>query len=357
MRVRVTRPAELGSAELDRWRCLHQGSDHLGSPFLAAEYVRAVGAVRASVRVAVVEDGGQIVGFFPYEQRGRLAKPLGGGLSDCTGLVHEAGYDGVSARLLRGCGLVGWDFGNLLDEQVPAAARYVVRDVSPVLDLSGGYEAYLEAKRASSKNLVQSTLRKQRKMQREIGELRFDFESRDPAVLGMLMGWKSGQYREMGEWDRFADPPIVRLVRDLLGTASTGCAGTLSVLYAGDRPVAAHFGIRSRSALSWWFPAYDPALARYSPGLQLLFAMAEGAAERGVGSINLGMGEHPYKDAAKTADLVLARGFLDDSSPAGLARRAKRAPRYHARTLLRKNPRLHQTAVRMITRLAPGVVR
>jgi CelD/BcsL family acetyltransferase involved in cellulose biosynthesis len=51
----------------------------------------------------------------------------------------------------------------------------------------------------------------------------------------------------------------------------------------------------SGDRLCWWFPAYDPELARYSPGLILLLELiAEGAA-RGVPVLDLGRGEHDYK--------------------------------------------------------------
>jgi CelD/BcsL family acetyltransferase involved in cellulose biosynthesis len=43
---------------------------------------------------------------------------------------------------------------------------------------------------------------------------------------------------------------LERLVRELLETRAPGCAGTLSVLSAGDRPVAIHFGLRSAATLA-----------------------------------------------------------------------------------------------------------
>ncbi|MBF8187479.1 GNAT family N-acetyltransferase [Nonomuraea sp. K274] len=37
----------------------------------------------------------------------------------------------------------------------------------------------------------------------------------------------------------------------------------LDIVYVGDRPVAAHFGLRSDTVLAGWFPAYDTDFARY----------------------------------------------------------------------------------------------
>ncbi|RSS98415.1 GNAT family N-acetyltransferase, partial [Streptomyces sp. WAC05374] len=107
---------------------------------------------------------------------------------------------------------------------------------------------------------------------------------------------------------RFAQEWISALVRDLHTTRAPGCSGVLSVLYAAGRPVAAHFGLRSRTVLSCWFPAYDPAYATYSPGLVLHLRMAEAAAAAGIGTLDLGRGAAEYKDALKTGELRVYEG-------------------------------------------------
>jgi CelD/BcsL family acetyltransferase involved in cellulose biosynthesis len=221
------------------------------------------------------------------------------------------------------------------------------------MDISGGYEAYLANRRAASKTLVQRTQRKRRKLEREVGELRFVYDERDPAALDDLMRWKSGQYADMGEWDRFADPRVVDLVRDLHTRTDPDCTGLLSVLYVGDKPGAAHFGLASGATLATWFPTYDPGLSTHSPGILLHFLMAEGAAERGLVELNLGRGEHEYKAQLKTGDLQVARGSVDASAlgPSALVRRASRVPRKYLRPWLAKHPELEKAiAVRLSRR-------
>jgi CelD/BcsL family acetyltransferase involved in cellulose biosynthesis len=224
----------------------------------------------------------------------------------------------------------------------------VVRADSPVVDFPGGYEEFVEGRRRASKQMVQSLMRKRRKMERELGELRFVLHSTRGEDLARLMEWKTGQYRAMGEWDRFGDPRITALLRDLQYAVGEQCTGTLSVLTAGGRPAAAHFGVRSRTTLSWWFPAYDPDLGRYSPGMQLLFLMVEAAADQGVRRINLGIGAHEYKDAVRTGAVVVGRGLVDDGSTTAVLHRLRRAPRHHLRPLVVGNPRLHALARRLM---------
>ena len=56
----------------------------LANPFLCPEFAVAVGSFRPGARVAVLADGPEIVGFFPFERR-RLGVgvPIGAGLTDC----------------------------------------------------------------------------------------------------------------------------------------------------------------------------------------------------------------------------------------------------------------------------------
>src|SRR5207344_2247193 len=100
-------------------------------------------------------------------------------------------------------------------------------------------------------------------------------------------------------------------VEELFDTRTASFAGTLAVVYAGDEPVAAHFGIRSGTVLSWWLPSYDVRMSRYSPGITLLLRMAEAAAADGLRQIDLGKGHKDYKERLKSWDLPIAEGWVE----------------------------------------------
>lgn len=343
MQYRAVRPAELGSVELQRWNEFRAATGGPRNPFLSAEFARAVGAVRPSARVTVLEDGGRIVGFFAHERHGRVARPVGSGLADAEGLVLDPDVEVDVPELLGRSGLAGWDFDCLVDGQVPRGAYRTRRETSPVIDLAGGYGPYLAALKERSRKWLASTFRKQRKMEREVGELRFVYADTDPAVLRTLMGWKSAQYAQLGEWDRFADPRIVSLVEDLWRSEATECAGALSALYVGDRLVAAHLGPASGSVVSWWFPGYDAGFGRYSPGILLLFHLAEEAARRDISLLDLGRGRHDYKDAMMTGQLAVHAGSLDAASIGSLPRRTGRVLRAGMRPLARRTEAIGRT--------------
>ncbi|MFJ2217593.1 GNAT family N-acetyltransferase [Streptomyces sp. NPDC101062] len=369
-RLRVVAPADLDEAEIESWRELRAKSGAPANPFMEPEFTLAVGRVRPGARVAVVREGAgaegagasttsgtaaaEPVGFFPYE-RGPLGRgrAIGLGVSDCQGGVFRGGVRLTARELLGGCSLTSWEFDNLEAGQrlfVPAEADAGVGAgvgfgafagfESPVIEVGEGYGAYETALRARSPKFFRTTAAKERKLALRAGGLRFVFDERDPAALRTLMEWKSAQYRRTGRRDRFAKEWISALVRQLATTRTPGCSGVLSVLYVADRPVAAHFGLRSRTVLSCWFPAYDPEFARFSPGLILHLRMARAAAEAGIGVLDLGRGAAEYKDALKTGGLQVYEGAVTRPGARAALYRLGREPVRRAHGFVRERPRL-----------------
>lgn len=354
MKVTVVHPGELGIDEVERWRGLQKANPSLGNPFLSPDYTLAVGRARKTARVAVLSDGGEIVGFFPHERRSRLlGTVIGAGISDCQGIVHATGLSWDGRELVRASGLPVWEFDHLIADQTPFAPFHTARIGSPIMDLSAGYQAYLD-ERNRANSAIKTLLRKMRKLEREVGELRFEYESTDPQLLRLLMHWKSTQYRRTRVHDRFATPWIVDTVTSLFATRTPECTGTLSVLYAGDRPVAAHFGIRSQTVLSYWFPAYDPEYSRYSAGLGLLLRMAETAAGQGADHVDLGRGNTRYKDELKSRELPIAEGRVGVRWPATTVRRAQTGVSNGIYRIRRRRPLRHVRAAARFIRTRIG---
>src|SRR5262249_3660230 len=149
-------PAEsLTPEQFEAWGDAQQADPALESPYFRPEFTRAVAAVRPGhVWVGGVEDGGAPVGVFPVGRRGwGMARPVGAPMSDYQGLVARPGVPWTAPELMRGCRLLGWDFDHLLAAQEPFRPYHWVAAESTYVDLSGGFEAYLEArKRAGSDN-------------------------------------------------------------------------------------------------------------------------------------------------------------------------------------------------------------
>jgi CelD/BcsL family acetyltransferase involved in cellulose biosynthesis len=310
--VKVTRIAagELDPELIGRWERLHQSHAELASPYFSPHFTRLVAETRGDVYVGVLEEGGAPVGFFPFH-RGSMGRgrPIGLGLSDHHGVVIAPGTPFVATDLLRGCGLTCYSFDHLSASQGPFEAYVERRDVSPILDLSCGYEAFAAAvRRRGSKQIVKNgTLR--RKLEREVGPLRFTAQTRESAPLAAILGWKSTMYDQSKTM--FDQPWIQDLLRRLCATDLPGFGGMLSGLWVGERLVAAHMGMRSHRVWHYWFPAYDESLARYSPGLILLLDMATAAPGLGLSHVDLGKGASQYKERLMTGQIPLSEGRVD----------------------------------------------
>ncbi|WP_433242998.1 GNAT family N-acetyltransferase [Streptosporangium sp. CA-135522] len=350
MKITVVRPRDLGPSELFRWREIQKASPSLDSPFLSVDFAMVMGQLRDHVRVAVVEDGGEIAGFFPYERHGfGVGRPLGGFLTTCHGLISVPELRLDPRDLLRACMVSAIDFDHLVAGQ-PTFAPYET-DVrpAPVMDLSGGFGAYVERVRANSAKNYKTVRYKERKLGREHGGLRFEWDCADAGALHTVIGWKSDQYRRTGRVDRFARPWIVRLVEELHARRSDDFAGVLTMLYAGDTPVAGHFGLRTAHTLVGWFPAYDPAFARYSPGITHHLHMAEHAADAGLRQVDMGKGGREYKEWLKTGVLMVAEARISRPSPMAAAQWLRRVPIARLRTAVVDNPSLFRAADRLLT--------
>ncbi|MEU3735247.1 GNAT family N-acetyltransferase [Streptomyces sp. NPDC033538] len=351
-RMDVVGPGELGADDRKMWRELRTASRAPANPFMDPAFSVAVGLVRPRARVAVLREDGIPVGFFPHERgfagRGRA---IGLGVSDSQGVVLREGVRLDARALLRACALSSWEFDSLEAGQHPFLPHASEALASPVVDLGDGFERYTESLRHRSPGFLKQTLAKERKLARQVGEVRFVYDDPDPGALRALMRWKSAQYRRTGRRDRFAQEWITRLVDLLARSDDPECRGTTSVLYAGGRPVAAHFGLRSPTVLSWWFPAYDRAYGKYSPGLVLLSRILEAAAADGIELVDLGSGPARYKESFKTRDLTVHAGAVVRPGPGGALHRLGREPVRAARRFVRDRPRLARTAARALEEL------
>jgi CelD/BcsL family acetyltransferase involved in cellulose biosynthesis len=351
MEIAVVSTSELGSAEIAAWHEMQSQTPALASPFLSPEFAIAAGKVRPDARVAVLAERAGPVGFFPFERRRSGAGvPIAAGLTDCQGLVHVPGAQWDPRDLLRACRVGVWHFDHLVAGQQPFARYVSASAASPVIDLTDGYAAYAGRLQARSPQICKDVARKSRKLERELGELRFVPDSRDVGDLRVLMSWKSDQYRRTGRRDRFDQPWIVDLVEELLNTRAGGFSGLLSMLYAADTPIAGHFGLRQGGVLGHWFPAYDASFGKYSPGMTQHLKMIEESAALGIVSIDLGKGAKRYKEQLKSYDLTVAEGTVIGSSVVAAAHRAGHAPARWAVRQIRGHQGLFTAADRVLKR-------
>ncbi|QDU75741.1 hypothetical protein Pan97_27830 [Bremerella volcania] len=311
----VLKPAQLTFAQLSAWKVILANDPTLQSPFYQPEYTQAVGQVRADVHVAVIEQGDTPVAFFPF-QRGAsgLGLPVGGKLNDFQGIIGQIPESLSIPALLKECGLFSWAFDHLPDTQCDLLSTCNGGASSPYIDFSNGWKAYQEDRAQAHSSIIRETRRKQRKLARDVGDIRFVFQSDEDEVFDQLLDWKSAQRRSTKTFD-VLQMDWARAVLENLRTIRTDqFSGCLSALYAGDRLIAAHFGLIANRVMHLWFPAYSVEFASYSPGVCLMLNMLEEADSRGIQRFDLGKGDERFKQRLSNGATIVCQGAVTSNA-------------------------------------------
>lgn len=312
MKARLIHPGELDAGLIARWNVLRASNPVYRSPFYAASFTRAVGLARDDARVAVIEDAGEVVGFLPFHRtRSDVGKPIGGHINDYHGPILQAGRAFSSKLLLQAAKIAAYDFNHLpVSIGVTGEGAWAFSN-SPQMDLGDGYEAYNGRKASPSWTKAQAQMRRRwRKTEAELGPIRFT--THDPCDNAFAQHWAMrralharlrvrpdfsyGWIRTVLEWIRAADEP------DL--------AGVFSTMHAGDRLVAAHFGMRSAGVWHWWYPSYDLEAHNLSPGINLIDQCARAAQGEGIATFDFGRGDNHYKELFANQAVTLCEGSM-----------------------------------------------
>jgi len=174
-------------------------------------------------------------------------------------------------------------------------------------------------------------------MGREIGPLRFELNASDPTLLRTVIQWKCDQSRRAGIYSILRWKWSQRLLESILTQKYESFGGMLSVLWAGDTLAAIHMGMRAGPVLHWWFPTYNRALAKYSPGLILLLYVLREAEEIGIKRVDLGKGDELYKRRFMTGSEMVAVGSIESSRITRMIRKVRRTGATIARSSLIPN--------------------
>ena len=311
MRLRRISGKELSAEEFQLWSDIQQRNTAFASPYFSAQFINVVAEARDDVFVGLLQVDGETVGFFPFQSHDmRVGRPVGGLLSDYQGVVVADDTAWTAEELVRGCGLERWEFNHLLSSQKPFKLYHLRQWTSPAVDLSQGYESYAAERYATRSHALKKIAALKRKLEREVGPLRYEARVSEASELRRLIECKSSQYRRRGGINVFEWPWAVELIEQIHAIETVNFAGMLSTLYAGDVLVASHMGMRSKDVWHYWFPCYSPKFAAYSPGLILLLEMIRSAERLGIRLIDLGRGEHPYKKRFANTFISIAEGIV-----------------------------------------------
>ena len=349
MRITVLSAKALTPQHVAAWSRLQRANRDFDSPFFRPEFTQLVASVRDDVEVAVLEQDGRHVGFFPFQRtRTNVGRPVAFRISDFQGAIVEGGVRLNASELIRACGLQAWHFDHLLTSQeFFAPFRWSGAD-SPYIALPDGYDAYI-AGRDNGRRLMSEFRQRKRKLEREVGPIRYEWHVNDREMLATLIRWKGKQIKRMGFTNFFDFPWVANLLNKIMDCKGDGLSPVMTVMHAGNRIVALNFGMRSGDVLHPWFPAYNVELGDYSPGNLYWIETIKQAERQGVRRIDLGKGSEPYKQRLMTGVVQVSEGSVDSRAMICIMRQAWHHAYHKAR-----NSRYRQLALRpwrLITRV------
>jgi CelD/BcsL family acetyltransferase involved in cellulose biosynthesis len=322
--LRLVRFGDLTGSELDTWRSLRVSNPLLDSPYFDPAFAAAVQASGVEVTVAVDGRGSELTRLLACQRDRTVLRPIGWPGADFQGPVLAPGT-GFDPRELLVDGVRAFEFDHWLLPFPEVEPWVETRAASPYVEVLGGVEGYLSRASKSGRDNIGQARRRTARAERELGPVTFRAQSTDADALAWLVDRKREQYAATGARDHFAVEDRRALLSVLLDTHEPGCEGIMSTLHFGETLVAAHFGIRSRSALHWWFPVYEPAFAGFAPGWIMLRELAIAAPGLGLERIDLGRGDDEYKRRARTGEVEVAAGTVTNSAARRFGHEARRA--------------------------------
>lgn len=281
-----------------RYELFRKSNLDLDSPYFDLNTLICMGRAVPSGYLArfIIHD--EVVGYFPFQQRGRFLQPLGMPFADYCAPVMKKGVLPDWDGLLKVMGAEVFELENLVSG--------LSSNLSPkihhrhICDIETSFDNWLAQKRAADKKFYKNLERCERNIIRDFGEVRLDIRPATYDLIEWVISRKRQQYRQSGFHDVFAcgwPREIMRhlgkMTKPFEGAASQGLYAAM--LYAGDRLMAVEISLIGNQVLHFWFPAYDPEFARYSPGFLLSLKTMEALSQKGIKRFDLGAGDEGYK--------------------------------------------------------------
>ncbi|QDT66168.1 GNAT family N-acetyltransferase [Calycomorphotria hydatis] len=310
--VELIKPSALSSADQELWMQLLKSEAEVASPFLTPTFCRLTDEVRGDIWVAILKEGGESVGYFPFQQRrpGR-AEPVAWPMSDYQALIVKPGISVSPMKLVRLCGMHCWKFDHLLVANTKLEKFCLNIEPSPYLDLSDGFEAYHEERKKAGSKRIKQVNRKARKLERDHGELTVEVGGPIADAFERMLDWKSEQYRRTGIFDLLSRDWTIELLRKVHETSSKELSGLMFTLRLNGEPIAVDLGMKTNGIHHSWFTAFDREYLSYGTGHILTVRMAEAAESLGIKRIDLGKGPEEYKASFQSGVTMVGMGAVD----------------------------------------------
>lgn len=291
-----------------RWKALAAATPGYG-PFLGPDWAALWwDTFGADSDLLLLDHDGPSGGFLMALHRRPDGRILFVGGEDVTDYVGVVGAPDAHAG--AGETLVDWlagrdDWTSLEAVAVPAESGFTVaaalaavrhgfdvtfrNEDSARMRLPGSWAAYLERIGKKERHELR---RKERRLERELGELDVRSEPVLPEDVDRFVAWHR---QAAGDKGQFMDEPMAAFFRGAARRFAGTKALRLDTLFAGGEAVAATFGFADAAGYYLYNSAYDPEVAVFSPGNVLLGFLIRKEIEEGVPVFDFLRGHETYK--------------------------------------------------------------
>jgi CelD/BcsL family acetyltransferase involved in cellulose biosynthesis len=281
------------------------------SPFLLhgwlREWWRHYGE-RGTLAVHVAYRDGQLVGALPLcvsRRRGlRVLTFLGGQHSALADLLVAPGEEGVAAAIAQRAACADHDYADLFglpgDSRLVEAfgdsrLRVIERVESPVLDIDGDwddvYHAKISAKKRSEDRRRTRSLAKVGGVEVSVARTHDELETALEDVFALhLLRW-----RDRPDGSELATPLGRRFVRAALLALADHDVPRIITKKVDGRPIAFKVFFALEGRIYFYRSGFDPAFARFSPGVLTTLAAVEAGAREGATRVEFLGGAERYK--------------------------------------------------------------
>jgi CelD/BcsL family acetyltransferase involved in cellulose biosynthesis len=332
----------------------------LCAPAVVAGWWRHVAPSGAALRLAVVRDGGELIGLAPFWVDGRDLRLAGAGVFNRLAPLGDPESAEAIARALAGARAdvvlfeatpIEPPWPALLRERWPGRGRPAAfrSDVlsAPVAHLRPSFEEWMGSR---SKNFRSQMRRARRDLEQAGGRSRQARPETLRADLDALWRLHVGRWEGREESNLAAYGPVVVDALEAAGRALPAGRFRLWLVEVEGEVAAAHLFVAAGGLVTYWNGGWDERHARLKPALLSILAAVEEACEAGDDLFDLGAGEQAYKQRFADDDSPLAWSGLIVPGPRSLLTRARLAPTLARATTKRVLPEPAVTRLRALTR-------
>lgn len=311
LRAEILGPAE-AAGRRGAWHALERAAVE-PNPFCGAAFALAARHLpdHAGTRYAFVWHGERMIAAMPVRPAGRrYLAPLPvliGGRAYAPLTLPLLDRDDAAAAAAALLGLLAQDGAALLFPSIPlhgpalrllcaASPRHHVIETTRRAVLDGGMDRARNGWPRLESRRRKELERQRRRLEEELGPLAFalsaDAGPLDTFLTLEAMQWKGARGTALG-----ADRALETFIREAAREAEPG-AFRIATLTAGGRAVAAGLVLVQGRRGYYFKTAYDPALARFSPGVQLSLDLSAALADmEGIEDVDsLAIENHPMID-------------------------------------------------------------